>query len=52
MFAFGPAMLIYAVANRGRFGVVMEAFEFFIGFYLIFSAPLTLYVKWRRESQQ
>lgn len=52
MFAFGAVMLIYAVANRGQFGAVMEAFEFFIGFYLISSAPLTPYMKWRRESRQ
>jgi len=52
MFAFGAAMLIYAVDNRGQFGAVMEAFEFFIGFYLISSAPLTPYMKWRRKSRQ
>jgi len=52
MFAFGAVMLIYAVANRGQFGAVMEAFEFFLGFYLIFSAPLTPYMKWRREGRQ
>jgi len=52
MFAFGAAMLIYAVTNRGRFGAIMEAFEVFIEFYLIFSAPLTPYMKWRRESHR